>query len=90
MYHVVVQGKAADRRSEIMAELERRGIETREGFIPFNMQEIFVAQGLTRESECPRANAVAMRGFYLPSGAGLDIDEVNYVADNLIAVLESL
>jgi len=90
MYHVVLQGKAADRRVDVMDRLQQRGIETREGFIPFNMQRIFIDRGLTREDECPLANEVALRGFYIPSGTGLTGDELEYVADGVISVLQSL
>ena len=89
MYHVVLQGNAADRRGEVMDKLQRQGVETREGFIPFNMQKIFIERGWTRPDECPRANEVAMRGFYIPSGAGLADDELEYVAGSLISVLAS-
>ena len=89
MYHVVLQGKAADRRAEVMDRLQKRNIETREGFIPYNMQKIFIDGGLTKRDDCPRANAVAMRGFYIPSGVGLTDDELDYVADNLIEVLDA-
>jgi dTDP-4-amino-4,6-dideoxygalactose transaminase len=33
---------------------------------------------------------VAYRGFYLPSGAALKDDELDYVADNLREVLDTL
>jgi len=90
MYHVVLQGKAADRRDEVMDKLKRLGIETREGFIPFNMQQIFIDRGLTRWDECPLSNEVAMRGLYVPSGAGLTDDDMQYVADGVTSVLDSL
>jgi perosamine synthetase len=43
-------------------------IETREGFIPYNMQEIFINRGWVNLEDCPRANRVALSSFYLPSG----------------------
>jgi perosamine synthetase len=72
-----------------MRQLAESGIETREGFLPYNMQEIFIQRGWTRADECPVANDVAHRGFYLPSGPGLSEEDLDYVATALIEVLSS-
>jgi perosamine synthetase len=90
MYHVLLAGPAASRRADVMRILADRGIETREGFVPYNLQEIFISKGMTRREDCPVANDVADRGFYLPSGPALHDDELDYVADGLIEALDSL
>lgn len=87
MYHVGLRGPLALRRGEILRRLAERGIETREGFIPFNLQEIFLAKGLTRRDACPRANEAAYRTFYLPSGPTLTEAQLAYVCENLREVL---
>lgn len=89
MYHVLLRGRAATRREDVMRRLAELGIETREGFLPYNMQEIFIRRGWTRTDECPVANDVAHRGFYLPSGPGLRDEDLDYVATALIEVLRS-
>lgn len=89
MYHVALRGAASNKRQQIMQGLQDRGIETREGFIPYNMQEIFIKRGWTRLEECPRANDVATKGFYLPSGASLTDNELEYVAGVVCSVLRS-
>src|SRR3954465_15818924 len=43
MYHIVLREQLASRRDEIMRELKQAGVETREGFIPYNLQEIFLS-----------------------------------------------
>ena len=83
MYHVVLKGVHAGARAEIMQALDASGIETREGFIPANLQEIFIREGWTRPEDCPRANAVAYAGFYLPSGPVLTEAQVDRVAARL-------
>lgn len=45
MYHIVLRGDLVHKRSQIMTSLKDVGVETREGFIPYNMQEIFIARG---------------------------------------------
>src|SRR5512135_221648 len=90
MYHVLLRGRVAARREEVMSRLAQLGIETRECFLPYNMQEIFIRRDWTRVDECPVANDVAPRGFYLPSGPGLSDDDLEYVASGLMGVLRSL
>ncbi len=87
MYHVGLRGRLASRRSEILRQLGERGIETREGFIPFNMQEIFLARGLASLDSCPCANEAAYRTFYLPSGPTLTESQLGYVCENLRNIL---
>lgn len=83
MYHIVTQGRMAERRNEVMERLQEMGIETREGFIPYNMQEVFIEKGLTQPDACPLANQVAYRGFYLPSGPQITENELSYVVNGL-------
>ena len=90
MYHVGLRGRFSSRRSEILRQLGERGIETREGFIPFNMQEIFLARGLTSLDSCPCANQAAYRTFYLPSGPTLTESQLGYVCENLRNILTNL
>ena len=86
----ILTGLAKDMRSKIMSELLRSGIETREGFIPYNMQEIFIEKGMTKISECPVANEVALRGFYIPSGPYLKRSDQDSVIECIKEVLSSL
>ena len=88
MYHVVLRGKAAGRRREVMEELSKRGVETREAFTPYNQQEIFIKEGLVKGNECPVANDIGANGFYIPSGTVISQEEMQYVSDALHAVIQ--
>lgn len=90
MYHVGLRGHAAARRAEVMRQLDERGVETREGFIPANLQQIFQADGWTAPADCPNANDAAYSTFYLPSHPTLADDDVQYIAASLAEVLRSL
>lgn len=90
MYHLGLRGPLAPFRNEIMGTLAERGIETREGFIPFNLQEIFIRDGLTHPAECPVAHDAAYRTFYLPSSPLLTDTEIDYVAEHVQIALASL
>jgi perosamine synthetase len=90
MYHLALRGNLSDKRTLVMHRLADKGIETREGFIPYNMQDIFIARGWTKLEECPLANKAAMTGFYLPSGAALTDDDIDYVADTFISIVGAM
>jgi len=90
MFHIVFQGQFEDKRKQIMVALAEKGVETREAFIPYNMQEIFIKKGLTKADECPVANYIALNGFYLPSGADLTEEELKYVTDSLKEIIKNL
>lgn len=87
MYHIVLTGKAAAARPAIMARLAADGIETRETFIPYNLQEHLPLAERIRRDACPQANRVAWCGFYLPSGPVLDRQDIVYVAARLQAAI---
>ena len=87
MYHMVLKGRAGQNRAAIMKRLAERGVETREGFVPYNMQKVFIDQGLTRFDECPLANAVALTGFYLPSSPLLTLEQQDYVVHHVKEIL---
>ncbi len=90
MYHILLQGKAAEKRTMVMQKLHEKGIETREGFIPYNLQDVFIKKGMVEPDDCPNANEVAYRGFYLPSGPALTEDQLGYVAQNVKSILKSV
>ena len=89
MYHVVLNDDVTISRGEIMRMLQQRGVETRPGFIPFNLQRIFIKAGMTSPELCPEANRLAKRAFYLPSSPVLKEEDIEYVALNLIDVLKT-
>jgi len=88
MYHLVLQDHLAPRRADIMAELKRHGIETREGFIPYNLQEVFIRRGWTKPDDCPNARKVAYSSFYLPTGPDISQAELDYVAGTFSSVMD--
>lgn len=87
MYHIVLKDKLMHKRNEIMKDLKQNGIETREGFIPYNMQEIFINRGWVKMEACPRANKVAFSSFYLPSGPSLSAEELEYISEKFIKII---
>ena len=87
MFHLVLRPAYVGHRSKIMAELEARGVETREGFIPYNLQNIFISKGWVHPDDCPRAASVAFASFYLPSGPVISRPQQDFVIDALTSVM---
>ena len=83
MYHVVLSEDFGLPRDAVMKKLGDYGIETREAFIPYNMQEIFIRRGWVKGDECPVANRVAGNGFYIPSGPSLEEKELEYIVGKI-------
>lgn len=90
MYHLVLRDHIAGQRGHIMNALKEAGVETREGFIPYNLQEIFQQRGWTRAEDCPQANRVAYSSFYLPTGPDISQQELDYVVEQFSRVLDPL
>ncbi|OGG40272.1 glutamine--scyllo-inositol aminotransferase [Candidatus Jorgensenbacteria bacterium RIFCSPLOWO2_01_FULL_45_25b] len=88
MFHIVLQGKWEEKRDEVIRRLKNEGVETREAFIPYNMQKIMIEKGMTKSETCPIANKIGKSGFYLPSGINLSCEDVEYVATSLKKSLE--
>ena len=87
MYHIGLRGKWSDLRPVIMGALGDFGVDTREGFVPYSLQNYMGENEFV--NSCPRANASAYSTFYLPSGTGLSKDDQQYVIDRLHEVLSA-
>lgn len=89
MYHIVLKNKSLEQRQRIMKYLQGKGVETRDGFIPYNLQDTFITRGLAKKEDCPVANSVAYSGLYLPSGPVLSEEDIDYVVENFKEALIS-
>ena len=83
MFNLILIGRLEGKRGAFMSELKKRGIETREDFVPFNDQKIFIEKGITKPADCPIASYVGKNGFYIPSGTDISSKELVYVAKQI-------
>ncbi len=90
MYNIVLRGALEGKRAAFMEELKKRGVESREDFVPFNQQKIFIDQGIVDPESCPVANRIGANGLYLPSGNDISEEELEYVAKNVVEVAHLL
>ncbi|TSD02439.1 MAG: glutamine--scyllo-inositol transaminase [Parcubacteria group bacterium Athens0714_24] len=87
MFNIVLKGKLSGRRAFFINELKKKGVETRDDFVPFNQQEIFIKQGLTKPEDCPVANSFYQDGLYLPSGTDISEEELKYVVQQIKEII---
>ncbi len=88
MFNLVLTGKLMGKRKEIMSQLEEKGVEVRDDFVPFNDQEIFIKSDLTQHEDCPLATQIGKNGFYIPSGTDISEEEQNYVIEQIKEVIK--
>jgi perosamine synthetase len=90
MFNIILKGPLAGKREKLMKELLKEGVQTREDFVPFNKQKIFIKQGIVKENSCPITNSLYKNGLYLPSGTEILEKELNYVVEKFNKVADSL
>ncbi len=81
MYSILIEDEYGMSRDELMAALEKKGIETRTFFIPVHEQPAFQKMGLFKEENYPVAEALSRKGMYLPSSSGLKEKEIRYICN---------
>jgi perosamine synthetase len=84
MFSVTLDGDVHD-RDAVMSHLNDAGIETRPLFYPLHMLPPYQKQG--ENAGYPVAEQISLRGFSLPTWAGLTHDDVNYVTEFLVQYL---
>lgn len=90
MFNILLEGPLSGKRAAFMKGLAERGVESREDFIPFNDQEIYIRQGFTKSEDCPVASNAGREGFYIPSGTDITEEEQEYVVSQIKQVAEAL
>jgi perosamine synthetase len=72
---------------EAMRRLAAEGIGTRPFFWPMHEQPVFKKMGLFAGESYPVAERLARRGFYIPSGMALTLEQIEVVAATVRKVL---
>jgi perosamine synthetase len=76
--------------AEAMRRLGKVGIGTRPFFWPMHEQPVFRRMGLFDVLDLPVSSRLARRGFYLPSGLGLNPDDINLVSASVRQTLATV
>ena len=83
MYSILIENEFGMNRDELMEKLSAKGIETRAFFIPMHEQPVFKNRGLFKGENYPIADDLSKTGMYLPSGSGLEEEEIKFVCGTI-------
>ena len=90
VFGVVIKKNSKIKRDQIVEELKRMNIETRNFFHPMNKQKIFKKMKIfSRKEKFQNAEYLSRNGFYLPSGLGIKNSQIHYVAKSLNKLLKN-
>jgi len=87
VYGVVLEDGVGFEAAEAMRRLREMGIGTRPFFWPMHEQPVLRRMGLFEGASFPVAERLARRGFYIPSGLGLEQGQMERVAQAVRRVL---
>jgi len=80
MYGIVIDPEEFGRtKDELMANLKEKGIDTRCFFKPMHTQKVLGKLGIKDEESYPVTGWLSQNGLYLPSGSGLEYEEIEYI-----------
>ena len=88
LFSVVLGLDAGDGRDQVMAHLQRSGIETRPFFYPCHTLPPYAAAASV--ADCPRAEWLSSRGLSLPTWVGMTREHARRVASSLLSALEAV
>jgi len=83
MYSILVEDLFGISRDELMARLRKKGVDTRPFFFPIHIQPPYHKK-FERE-QYPVAEEISRRGVNLPSGNGLEKEQIEYIVDCIIS-----
>jgi perosamine synthetase len=87
VYGIVLNEKCQYSTMDIVKKLAERKVQTRPFFYPMHLQPVFNKIGLFKDEKYPVAEALAERGFYIPSGLGLTNEQIDKVTKVVREVL---
>ncbi len=86
VFNLFVDENFGVNRNELCDQLRTKKIETREAFVPINMQKVFKKKFGYKDNECPNANYIMNNGFYIPCGNTITNDQIDYVSEQIIKI----
>lgn len=87
VFGIVLKGDIPMDADSAMKKLGEKGIGTRPFFWPMHEQPVFMKAGLFKDEKYPVAEQIARKGFYIPSGLGLSVKEMERVAGEVKGIV---
>ena len=86
---VLKKGSSLQDANEMMSKLNSYGIGSRPFFWPLHKQPVLKRLNLKKLISYPVAENISQNGFYIPSGLGINEEEINRTSEGLKGVLLS-
>ncbi len=86
IFTIVLRDEVKIGRDELMAQLERKGIETRPVFYPMHVLPPY--RDRCKGLNFPVADRIASRGINLPTWGGLTAEEIEYISHTLLECIK--
>jgi len=87
VYGIVLKDEVPFDAKEAIERLARVGVGARPFFWSMHEQPVFQKMGLFGNESYPVAERLARRGFYIPSGLGLNEEQIEAAAKRLLSIL---
>lgn len=88
VYGVILRKNVPYNADEMILRLGKEKIGTRPFFYPMHWQPVFRKMGLFKGERYPVAEHLSERGFYIPSGLALSVNQMEIVVKTLIKILK--
>ncbi|MBT7296418.1 aminotransferase DegT, partial [Candidatus Woesearchaeota archaeon] len=86
VYGIVLKDDIPFDAKEAMQKLGKQGIGTRPFFWPMHLQPVLLENNLFQGEKYPVAERISKRGFYIPSGLGLD----DFKIEKVVIILQQI
>ena len=90
VYGIVLNNDIPFAADEVMKRLGQKGVGTRPFFWPMHEQPVLLKRGLFSGECYPVAERLARRGFYIPSGMAITIEQMGIVAEAVKETMNSM
>jgi len=87
LYTVLLRKELNFSRDELLEKLKNFGIESRPVFFPMDEMPAFKDKAISYSNTVSKN--ISERGFSLPSSITLNNDEINFICNSLISIIES-
>jgi perosamine synthetase len=84
IYGLVINPELKIKSIKFMNYLKSKHIDTRPFFFPMHNQPVFKKMGLFKRVNLPVSEYLSDYGFYIPSGLGINVNEINYVSEQVL------
>ena len=90
VFGILIKKSTEISRDQIVDELLKHNIQTRNFFLPMHKQEIFQKMRLfPKNQKLKNSEYLSANGFYLPSGLGISNKQIDFVGKTLLNILET-